>query len=189
MRSETRRVGDRFRDRLRISSWCLTSTDSATRERAPPGPASRATVANGCRKERLDRAPHTPTKIATPRHDHEFSNSPRSRAAAHLLAVAVESARTVRQDPTTHLEAAQRPYPFTLPRRTRIRFRRFCYTLLGFVRLAFLRITMVTAPLMWPFVWLDQHVAAVRNTDTCWPLSRSNHDRDPGVSRLTLRGS
>jgi hypothetical protein len=32
------------------------------------------------------------------------------RAAAHLLAVAVESARTIRQDPTTNLEAAQRPY-------------------------------------------------------------------------------
>ena len=28
---------------MRISSWCLTSTDSATTERAPPGPASRAT--------------------------------------------------------------------------------------------------------------------------------------------------
>ena len=29
MRSEKRRSGERFRDRLRISSWCLTSTDSA----------------------------------------------------------------------------------------------------------------------------------------------------------------
>jgi hypothetical protein len=33
-------VGERFRERLRISSCCLTSTDSATTERAPPGPAS-----------------------------------------------------------------------------------------------------------------------------------------------------
>jgi hypothetical protein len=49
-RSEGRRFGDRFRDRLRISSWCLTSTDSATTERAPPGPASRTTVASTCRK-------------------------------------------------------------------------------------------------------------------------------------------
>src|SRR3989442_7142134 len=48
-RSEGRRLGDRFRERLRISSWCLTSTDSATTERAPPGPASRATVASRCR--------------------------------------------------------------------------------------------------------------------------------------------
>jgi hypothetical protein len=40
------RLGDRFRERLRISSLCLTSTDSATTERAPPGPASRATVAS-----------------------------------------------------------------------------------------------------------------------------------------------
>jgi hypothetical protein len=31
---------------LRISSWCLTSTDSATTERAPPGPTSRTTVAS-----------------------------------------------------------------------------------------------------------------------------------------------
>src|SRR6267143_4841955 len=49
MRSDTRSLGDRFRERLRISSWCLTSTDSATTERAPPGPASRATVASRCR--------------------------------------------------------------------------------------------------------------------------------------------
>jgi hypothetical protein len=40
---------DRFRERLRIRSWCLTSTDSATTERAPPGPANRATVARRCR--------------------------------------------------------------------------------------------------------------------------------------------
>ena len=39
-------VGDRFRERLRISSCCLTRTDSATTARAPPGPVSRATVAN-----------------------------------------------------------------------------------------------------------------------------------------------
>src|SRR6266571_6745023 len=49
-RSERRRLGDRFRERLRISRWCLTSTDSAITERAPPGPASRATVASTCRK-------------------------------------------------------------------------------------------------------------------------------------------
>src|SRR5207244_1336548 len=49
-RSAGRRLGDRFREGLRISSWCLTSTDSATTERAPPGPASRATVASRCRK-------------------------------------------------------------------------------------------------------------------------------------------
>jgi hypothetical protein len=49
-RSEARRFGDRFRERLRISSWCLTSTDSATTERAPPGPASRASVASRCRR-------------------------------------------------------------------------------------------------------------------------------------------
>ena len=49
MRSEGRRLGERLRERLRIRSCCLTSTDSASTERAPPGPASRATVANRCR--------------------------------------------------------------------------------------------------------------------------------------------
>src|SRR2546425_2614423 len=49
MRSERQRLGERLRDRLRISSWCLRSTDSAPTDRAPPGPASRATVASRCR--------------------------------------------------------------------------------------------------------------------------------------------
>ena len=41
-RSEVRRLGDRCRERLRIRSCCLTRTDSATTERRPPGPRSRA---------------------------------------------------------------------------------------------------------------------------------------------------
>ena len=45
MRSARRRLGARRRERFRISNWCLTKTDSATTARAPPGPASRATVA------------------------------------------------------------------------------------------------------------------------------------------------
>jgi hypothetical protein len=40
-RSERQRFGARFRVRFRISNCCLRSTDSATTERAPPGPASR----------------------------------------------------------------------------------------------------------------------------------------------------
>ena len=44
-RSEVRRFGDRCRERLRIKSCCLTRTDSATTERMPPGPQSRARVA------------------------------------------------------------------------------------------------------------------------------------------------
>src|SRR4029077_3989022 len=44
-RSEKHRLGDRCRERLRIRSWCLTRTDSATTERVPPGPKSRAKVA------------------------------------------------------------------------------------------------------------------------------------------------
>jgi hypothetical protein len=43
-RSATRRLGERCRERFRIRSCCLTRTDSATTERAPPGPASRAIV-------------------------------------------------------------------------------------------------------------------------------------------------
>ena len=33
------RFGDRCRERLRISSWCLIKRDSATTERRPPGPS------------------------------------------------------------------------------------------------------------------------------------------------------
>jgi hypothetical protein len=36
-RSEGRRLGDRFGERLRINSWCLTSTDSATTGAAGTG--------------------------------------------------------------------------------------------------------------------------------------------------------
>jgi hypothetical protein len=49
--------------------------DSATAERAPPGPASRATVTSTAHGEtgRPDRAPPDPTKIATPaKNAHEF---------------------------------------------------------------------------------------------------------------------
>src|SRR6516225_5739413 len=45
MRSETRRFGDRRRERLRIKSCCSARRDSATTDRTPPGPASRA---RGC---------------------------------------------------------------------------------------------------------------------------------------------
>jgi hypothetical protein len=43
-RSQTRRLGERCRERFRTRSCCLTRTDSATTKRAPPGPASRAIV-------------------------------------------------------------------------------------------------------------------------------------------------
>ena len=42
--SVRRRFSARFRVRLTISNCCLRSTDSATTERAPPGPTSRAIV-------------------------------------------------------------------------------------------------------------------------------------------------
>jgi hypothetical protein len=58
----------------------LTSTDSATTERTPPGPASRATVANRCRK-RTARSRTAPSyKIAArARISNEFWNSPWTR--------------------------------------------------------------------------------------------------------------
>src|SRR5262245_45086213 len=65
IRSETRSLGDRLRDRLRISSWCLRSTDSATTERAPPGPASRATAARRCRTRTAKSLTAHRSKIAT----------------------------------------------------------------------------------------------------------------------------
>ena len=40
--SEHRKWGARLRPRLRMSSWCRTSTDSATTERSPRGLVSRA---------------------------------------------------------------------------------------------------------------------------------------------------
>ena len=43
-RSEARRFGARFRERLRISSCCLRRMDSAITERAPPGLKSRQMV-------------------------------------------------------------------------------------------------------------------------------------------------
>jgi hypothetical protein len=39
-------------DGSNVVSWCLTKTDSATTARAPPGPASRATVASRWRTGR-----------------------------------------------------------------------------------------------------------------------------------------
>jgi hypothetical protein len=44
IRFEALRFGARCRERLRISSWCLIKRDSATTERTPPGPRSRASV-------------------------------------------------------------------------------------------------------------------------------------------------
>src|SRR5215472_8888973 len=41
MRSDERRLGVRCRERFTISSWCLRRSDSATRERTPPGPSKR----------------------------------------------------------------------------------------------------------------------------------------------------
>jgi hypothetical protein len=47
----------------------------------------------------------------------------------HLVAVVEESARRVRQDPTTDLEVTPRPYAVQATSPTRTRFGRFCYAL------------------------------------------------------------
>src|ERR1700739_239856 len=45
IRSDACRWGDRFRARFNIRIWCLRRSDSATRERTPPGPSNRARTA------------------------------------------------------------------------------------------------------------------------------------------------
>src|SRR5438552_17691003 len=45
IRSDACKFGDRFRERFKIRIWCLSRSDSATRERTPPGPSKRARVA------------------------------------------------------------------------------------------------------------------------------------------------
>ena len=76
MRSPRRRWGARFRERLRMSSCCLTSTDSATTERAPPGPTSWATVAIRCRNSTARSRMHVSVpRSRNPRNAHAFSNS------------------------------------------------------------------------------------------------------------------
>jgi hypothetical protein len=44
MQSPADRLGDRCRERF-TRSWCFRRSDSATRERTPPGPGNRASVA------------------------------------------------------------------------------------------------------------------------------------------------
>ena len=48
IRSDAQRFGGRCRERFRMSSYCLTKTDSVTTDRRPPGPISRARVAIRC---------------------------------------------------------------------------------------------------------------------------------------------
>jgi hypothetical protein len=64
-RSAERRVGDRFRDRFRIRSWCLTSTDSATTARVPPAQRAGQRSPADAETEWPDRAPRDPAKLAT----------------------------------------------------------------------------------------------------------------------------
>jgi hypothetical protein len=86
------------------------STSSPIRTRVPPGASARECRCEGRRRCRSS------------------TRDPR-RAAVRLLVDGVESARTVGRDSTRHLEAAQRPYPVHPTSPTRIRLRRFCYSL------------------------------------------------------------
>jgi hypothetical protein len=56
-----------------------------------------------------------------------------ARVVGHLVAVVEESARRVRQDPTTDLQATPRPYAIHATSPTRTRFGRFCYALLAHI--------------------------------------------------------
>jgi hypothetical protein len=86
------------------------SMSSPIRTRVPPGASARECRCEGRRRCRSS------------------TRDPR-RAAVRLLVDGVESARTVGRDSTRHLEAAQRPYPVHPTSPTRIRLRRFCYSL------------------------------------------------------------
>jgi hypothetical protein len=81
------------------------STSSPTRTRVPAGASARECRCEGRRQCRSDTSDPT--------------------AAVRLWVDGAESARTVRQDPTTHLEAAWRPYRVHATSPTRIRFRGF----------------------------------------------------------------
>src|SRR4029453_1119356 len=83
------------------------STSSLIRSRVPTGASARECRCEGRRRYRLD------------------TRGPR-RAAVRLLVDGVKSARTVRQDPKTHPEAAWPPWPVYTTVPTRIRFLRFC---------------------------------------------------------------
>src|SRR5262245_5852538 len=72
---------------------------------------------------------HLPGNAAAKDEDNTRGTRDPRRAVAHRVAVVRESARTARQDPTTNRRAARRPCLFTLPRRRRSSFGRFCYTL------------------------------------------------------------
>src|SRR5713101_6731080 len=95
-RSEARRLGDRFRERLRISSWCLTSTDSATTERAPPGPTSRATVARTCRR-----------RTAKSRTAESYQDRDTGKECSHILEFAMHGSET--GDWLLRLDSNQQP--------------------------------------------------------------------------------
>jgi hypothetical protein len=75
-------------DRLRISSWCLTSTDSAITERAPPAPASRATVASRCRKRTAR------SRTAASRQDREILRNAHALAIRHHTTAVMTAARS-----------------------------------------------------------------------------------------------
>src|SRR5215471_10017335 len=66
MRSETRRLGARFRPRFKMRTWCRIKTDSATTDRSPPCRASRIMMTIRCRKRmRMWRMPGMVSNLKT----------------------------------------------------------------------------------------------------------------------------
>src|SRR5262249_13335522 len=88
------------------------STSSPSRTRVPAGASARE-----CRCEGRRRCP-------------SGTRDPK-RVVGHLVAGVEESARRVRQDPTTDLEATPRPYAVHATSPTSTRSGRFCYAYLG----------------------------------------------------------
>jgi hypothetical protein len=105
------------------STWLSRASQSSNakciRSQTRARPANRANVANTSSPNRSpvrEATSATGCRCEGRRQCRSDTRDPR-RAAVRLLADGVELARTVRQDPTTHLEAVRRPYPLTLPRR------------------------------------------------------------------------
>jgi hypothetical protein len=69
-------LGERYREKFRIRSCCLTRTDSATTERAPPGPASRAIVMRWMKSTARSRMTEHHNKIVKSKKCPPISNSP-----------------------------------------------------------------------------------------------------------------
>lgn len=97
---------------------------------ARPLPIAQAPPARHPRPAPEFRREHLPGNAAAKDEDDvRQARAIRNAWSATLVAVVEESARRVRQDPTTDLEATPRPYAVHATSPTRTRFGRFCYAL------------------------------------------------------------